>query len=138
MSRGTPHPENLKPIQTPEEAKEKGRLGGINSGKVRRRYALFRDILQDIMTQPIKVPFQKELICADVAICFAQVRKAVLEGDTAAATWCRDTMGQKPKEEFTGSLSLPVIVDDLIPRKAKTAPKQGTKRGMKRGKRQVK
>ena len=67
MSRGTPHPENLKPIQTPEEAKEKGRRGGIASGKARKRRALYREILQDIMAQPIKVPFQDGLLCADGA-----------------------------------------------------------------------
>lgn len=134
MTRGIPHPENLKPVQTADEAREKGRRGGIASGKARKRRALYREILQDMMAQPIKVPFQDGLLCADEAICLAQVRKAAVEGDTAAAAWCRDTMGQKPKEEFTGSLSLPVIVDDLIPRKAET----GLKRGTKRGKRKVK
>lgn len=117
MKRGTPHPENLKPIRTPEKAKEKGRRGGIASGKARKRRALYREILQDIMAQPIKVSFKDGLIGTDEAICLAQVRKAVFEADTAAASWCRDTLGQKPKEEFSGSLTLPVIVDDLNPRK---------------------
>ena len=117
MKRGASHPENLKPVRTSEEAQNKGHRGGIASGKARKRRALYREILQDIMAQQIKVSFKDGLIGTDEAICLAQVRKAVHEADTAAASWCRDTLGQKPKEEISGSLSLPVIVDDLIPRK---------------------
>lgn len=132
MTRGIPHPENLKPVQTADEAREKGRKGGLSSGVVRRRKALFRDILQDIMACKINSPFSWTPLPADEAICLAQVSKAA-QGDTNAAAWCRDTMGQKPKEEIMGTVSLPVIVDDLISR-----PPTGAKQGTKRGKRKVK
>jgi hypothetical protein len=41
--------ENLKPVRTKEEARERGKAGGIKSGKVRREKTLMSKIYADIL-----------------------------------------------------------------------------------------
>lgn len=52
--------QNLKPIQkgelSSEEAKRRGSIGGIASGKARRQKAMFKDSLQKILASNIKIP----------------------------------------------------------------------------------
>ena len=45
---------NLKPIRTEAEAREKGRNGGIASGKARREKKTTRKILADLLDSEIK------------------------------------------------------------------------------------
>ena len=45
--------ENLKPVRTKSEARERGRNGGRASGKARRRKAAFRDTLNLLLTLDI-------------------------------------------------------------------------------------
>lgn len=52
--------QNLQPIKkgelSSEEAKRRGSIGGIASGKARRQKALFKDSLQKILASNIKIP----------------------------------------------------------------------------------
>ena len=48
-----PNIENLKPVKTTAEAKERGRKGGIASGKARRERKTFRDTLETLLSMPI-------------------------------------------------------------------------------------
>lgn len=52
--------QNLKPIQkgelSSEEAKRRGSIGGIASGKARKQKAMFKDSLQKILASNIKIP----------------------------------------------------------------------------------
>ena len=45
---------NLKPIRTEKEAREKGRNGGIASGKARREKKTIQKILADLLDSEIK------------------------------------------------------------------------------------
>mgnify|MGYP000862170603 FL=1 len=45
---------NLKPVRTTEEAKKRGRNGGIASGKARREKADLKKLLNIALTMPIK------------------------------------------------------------------------------------
>lgn len=45
---------NLKPVRTKEEAKKRGRNGGIASGKARREKADLKKLLNIALTMPIK------------------------------------------------------------------------------------
>ena len=45
---------NLKPIRTESEAREKGRNGGIASGKARREKKTIQKILSDLLDSEIK------------------------------------------------------------------------------------
>ena len=100
--------EDLKPVQSTEEAKERGRKGGIASGKARREKRLMRDTLDILLAMPLKngkfadvdgiknfAALKGKNINVQEAIMIAQVQKA-MKGDTKAAEYVRDTIGQKP------------------------------------------
>lgn len=100
---------NLKPFQSVEEAKEKGRKGGIASGEARRRKRTFKEILEIIASSQIKDAKTKKLaeslgldpedITYGLMVNLAQVNKAIKEKDTRAAEYVRDTIGEKPSNQ---------------------------------------
>lgn len=107
--------EDLKPVQSTEEAKERGRKGGIASGKARREKKLMRETLDIILAMPMKngknadvesirsfAALKGKNISVQEAILIAQVQKA-MKGDTKAAEYVRDTIGQKPVENVAMS-----------------------------------
>lgn len=100
--------EDLKPVQSTEEAKERGRKGGIASGKARREKKLMRETLDILLSMPLKngkfadvdsirnfAALKGKNINVQEAILIAQIQKA-MKGDTRAAEYVRDTIGQKP------------------------------------------
>ena len=97
--------ENLKPVRTVEEAREKGRKGGVKSGEARREKKLLKDTLLLLL----------ETNRGQEDICLALVEKA-RNGDTKAFEVIRDTIGQKPvdKAEVETNGSITVIFN--IPR----------------------
>lgn len=109
---------------TPEERAECGRRGGIASGEAKRRKKVLKETLEVLLSMPLKsgaaANIEEILSFADVkgkninvqeAMMIAQIQKA-LKGDTNAATFVRDTAGQAPKNDFTITGTVPVIVDD--------------------------
>ena len=125
---------NLVPFdeRTESEQREICKKGGRASGIKRRQLKTLADELKSLLKEELTDKKGRKM-STQTAISTALINAAI-HGNVKAFNAIRDTIGQKPKEEFTGSLSLPVIVDDLIPRKAET----GLKRGAKRGKRKVK
>lgn len=93
--------QNLKPVQTEEEAREKGRAGGIKSGEVRRARKTLREELIALLS---KGDTQERL-------SLAQLEKA-LSGDTKAFEVIRDTIGEKPteKQEISGEQKLDINI----------------------------
>ena len=103
---------NLKPVRSKKEAKEKGRKGGIASGEARRLKRTFKDRLKWLMELPmgegeitedtdiknIRLIPSANLSAID-QIIVAQFQKAA-KGDTKAAEFIRDTIGEKPKEKM--------------------------------------
>ena len=107
--------------RTKEEQKEIARMGGIASGKARRRKRAMKDIITMFGKEdaPPKVVakliqlgmLEKGETCTmDEALILAQYGKALL-GNTRAAEFVRDTNGQKPKEK--------VEINDLSKEKSK-------------------
>lgn len=99
---------NLNPVQSKEEARKRGRAGGIASGKARREKRLMRETLDILLSMPLKngkyadvesiknfAAMKGKNISVQEAILIAQVQKA-MKGDTRAAEYVRDTIGQKP------------------------------------------
>lgn len=96
--------DNIKPIRSSEEARERGRKGGIRSGEVRREKKAMRDVLQELLNMPIKNckldtfnsldKIKGKNITAQQAMCAAMIQKAI-KGDTEAAKFVRDTSGNK-------------------------------------------
>lgn len=82
--------ENLKPIRTASEAREKGRNGGKASGEARRRKANFRKTLNLLLTVEIDSPEWTPLLKSlgldstlESALNMAMIKKG-LEGDVKA------------------------------------------------------
>lgn len=100
---------NLKPIQSTEEAREKGSKGGKASGKVRRERKALKEQLEMFLSLPLKNEEAKEKLANlgldvetidnQMAMNFALFQRAI-KGDTKAYELIRDTIGEKPKENI--------------------------------------
>ena len=103
---------NLKPVRTKKEAKERGHKGGIASGEARRMKITFKDRIKWLMELPMgegRVTKDADIknirlipaanLTAIDQIIVAQFQKAA-KGDTEAAEFIRDTIGEKPKEKI--------------------------------------
>lgn len=92
--------EDLKPVRTKEEAKIRGRAGGIASAAARRERKSFEATLKAILDTPME---ELESLSPRLAICKGMIMKAAA-GDKPAADWVRDTVGEKPvdKQELSG------------------------------------
>lgn len=97
--------QNLKPVRTKSEARERGRAGGKASGKARRRKADFRKTLNMLLTAEIDSEEYKPILEAlgvdctlESAMLMAQIKQAML-GSTKAATFVAKYSGQSPEPE---------------------------------------
>lgn len=109
--------QNLNPCRSKNEARERGAAGGRASGEARRRKRAMREVLDDLLQMPIKRGELKNVEClsdltgpngrftllnnpkvnltVEQAVLLTQVFLAVVQGSTKAATFLRDTAGQK-------------------------------------------
>lgn len=94
--------ENLKPVRSKEEARERGRKGGIASGKSRREKKTLKEELLLLLSQS---GTQKKL-------SLALIEKG-LSGDTKAFEVIRDTIGQKPIEKVVVSEIDPDVIAEI-------------------------
>ena len=92
--------ENLKPVRSKEEARERGKRGGIASGKARKQRKTMKEELLLLLATG---DTQKNL-------SLALISKA-LNGDTRAFEVIRDTIGEKPKEEIEQKQEIKVVMD---------------------------
>lgn len=94
--------------RTTGEQQAIAKKGGIASGKARREKKLMRETLDILLSMPLKngkladvddirsfAAIKGKNISVQEAIMIAQVQKA-MKGDTKAAEYVRDTIGQKP------------------------------------------
>lgn len=114
--------QNLKPVRTKSEARERGRAGGKASGRARRRKADFRKTLNMLLTAEIDSEEYKPLLeslgveCTlESALLMAQIKEAML-GNTKAAYFVAQYAGQSEKPE-----------EDLRNREADTELKKARK-----------
>lgn len=77
--------QNLKPVRTKEEARERGRNGGIASGKARKENKLIKDRILERMGE------------TDWDLMIDKLIERATE-DTKSFEVLRDTIGQKPKD----------------------------------------
>jgi hypothetical protein len=114
---------NLNPVRSEDEARRKGRAGGIASGKARREKKMMRETLDILLSMPLKngkfadvesirnyAALKGKNISVQEAILIAQVNKA-MKGDTRAAEYVRDTMGQKPTDSVDMNMNVPVMFE---------------------------
>ena len=95
--------DNLIPVRTAEEAREKGRNGGIKSGEARRAKKTMRDMLDYLLEKEIKT--NKGDMTTMEAIMVSMIAKAS-KGDVRATEFIRDTIGQKPADKLEGTLNI--------------------------------
>lgn len=108
---------------TSDELRERARAGGIASGKARREKKAMRETLDILLSMPMKdgasadvesirsfASIKGKNISVQEAILIAQVQKA-MKGDTKAAEYVRDTIGQKPGENVEMTMNLPVFFE---------------------------
>lgn len=81
--------DNLKPVRTKEEARERGKKGGIKSGEVRRERKTLKDELLLLLATGN----------TQNKVSLALIEKA-LSGDTKAFEVIRDTIGEKPQDKL--------------------------------------
>ena len=102
--------QNLKPVKNTEEAKERGRLGGIAAGKTRQKRKQLKELAKAILDNGIQDDSQiekireqlpdlnKQDVTWGLALLLKQFEKAK-DGDPKAFELLRDTSGQKPVDQ---------------------------------------
>ena len=99
--------QNLRPPTT-EEARERGRKGGIKSGEVRAQNKTFKAIISKFLDgqvsnkklkqQMIEFGFADEEVSNKSCAVFALWKEAI-KGNTKAFELLRDTIGEKPQDK---------------------------------------
>lgn len=102
-------PENLQPVRTKEEARERGRAGGVASGDARRRKRSMKAAAKMLLDMAVSNPsvekkmleygVPEEEITNQMAIMVAMVNQAT-KGNVKAASFLRDTIGESPSERM--------------------------------------
>ena len=107
--------ENLKPIRSKSEAREKGRKGGIKSGIKRRERKTMRETLIYLLSQQA-VDFYGEEIkgVSNIDAIMLKTIDMSINGNLKAIEFIRDTIGEKPRDnqEFSQD-QLPQIIDNI-------------------------
>ena len=92
--------DNLVPIRTTEEARERGANGGVKSGEARREKKLLRELLNDLLDRPNNLMLDENgNPMTNAAIMAVKAIDAASGGDWKAWELVRDTAGQKPIEK---------------------------------------
>lgn len=94
--------DNLKPVRTKEEARERGKKGGIKSGEVRRERKTLKDELLLLLATGN----------TQNKVSLALIEKA-LSGDTKAFEVIRDTIGEKATEKVENT-NIEMSYEDYI------------------------
>lgn len=104
---------NLKKL-SPSEAREYGSKGGKASVIARQAKKTMREMLKYLLEQDIQNTKGEKKSTLE-AVMVAQLKQA-LKGDTKAATFIRDTIGEKPldKQEITGKNGEPLAVKKVF------------------------
>lgn len=110
--------QNLKPIRTKSEAREKGRKGGKKSGEVRAQNKTFKEIINKFLDgqvsderlkqQMIEFGFADKEVSNKSCVVFALWKEA-MKGNTKAFELLRDTIEEKPQDKIniTGEVNNP-------------------------------
>lgn len=86
--------ENFTALST-DEARKRGKNGGIKSGQSRKKNKSIRDALKALLSG--KVEYEGEQMGGNDALALSVFNKA-LKGDVQAFKEIRDTVGEKPKD----------------------------------------
>lgn len=123
-----PNEENLNPVQSKSEAREKGKKGGIKSGESRRKKKALRETLETMLKATLKDPeliekfgefgFRSGMSMQD-AISAAMIAQAA-KGNVKAFVAILDTI--EPKEDEAESSGVRVIIEGKVQDLSEGAP----------------
>ena len=120
MGSGTPggRPENLKPVKTKVEARERGRNGGIKSGKVRKEKKLMSQIYAAFLESEFNLVIDdKERKITGESLVEHAMRKVLAKSDSASVSLMKEiresTEGNKL--ELTGETK-EIIIQIIDPK----------------------
>jgi hypothetical protein len=114
---------NLKPVRNSEEARERGRKGGIKSGEVRRERKKLRETVSMLLGMPPGMSGQKDVLmalgidekdCNNQTLIAVSMIQAAVSGDVKAAVWLRDTVGEKPLDKIEASVQTINPLDEKL------------------------
>lgn len=114
---------NLRPPQKgTEEARQRGRNGGIKSGQVRRAKKRLKDSLAMLLDLPPGLTDQRDILralgvaeedCNNQTLIAVAMIQAAANGDVKAATWVRDTVGEKPTDKVETTVTTSPLDEKL-------------------------
>lgn len=95
---------NLKPIRSSEEARERGRLGGIKSGEARRRKKSMKETAKLLLNMQVQGDANKTNLTKfgieesdqnyQTALIVRMIQKALIEGDTSSIRLLGELTGE--------------------------------------------
>ena len=94
--------DNLRPVSSTEEARERGRKGGLASGEARRKRKTLKEELLLMLSEGE----------TQQSVTLALIEKA-MSGDTKAFEVIRDTIGEKPVDKVMISDVEPSIIAEV-------------------------
>ena len=107
MKGGAPH--NLDPVKSKEEAKKRGRNGGIRSGEVRRAKKTMKEAAKMLMNMPVSfqnikdsmksMGIETDDLTFQMAVVVSMYKEA-MAGNVRAAEFLRDTLGESAEGEI--------------------------------------
>lgn len=108
---------------TKQELIDRARNAGIKSGEARRKKRSFKESLNALLSLTMKAGDAADIeeirsmaslkgvnLTVQETILLAQIKKA-MGGDTTAAVYIRDTIGQRPGESVDVNMKLPVLFE---------------------------
>ena len=116
-----PGSENLVPVRSVEEAREKGRKGGLKSAEVRRQKKSMREMAKGIMESSVsrqmenvretlaRMGIEENDMTYQAAVVVRLIQKAMVDGDTSAIRVLGELTGDLNRFGFTEDDDLNVI-----------------------------
>lgn len=103
--------ENLRKIQSTDEARELGAKGGKASGEARRKRKLIRECLNELLSDRVPTAADKTGVEAIAATLFLKA----LDGDLKAFELIRDTVGEKmPERTVMTNIDIdPLVIEEI-------------------------
>lgn len=140
VSSEHPGTQNLVPVRTKEEARERGRKGGLKSAEVRRQKKTMREMAKGIMETTVseqmgnvrdtlaRMGLEENDMTYQAAVVVRLIQKAMVEGDTSAIRVLGELTGELNRFGYVEEddpnvveLQYPAI---LIPENGRDEPKQ--------------
>lgn len=116
--------QNLQPVRSKSEARERGRAGGKASGKSRKERKIFREAILAVLAEPLTDkngnPHPSGMNVQEAMI--RGVINRAIRGDPRALVVIRDTIGEKPVEQINVNAPDPAIMAEIAERMAGDDP----------------